>query len=125
MPDAHPKTTPKPNSGPKTAPLQPKGNNKSRDPKPKISIVAPKPASTIDTTNSALSPIEVTVARKVSLSRKQSKRLLIPPSSKRLEGLDKEKGEKVVNTQALVPVIVDANKAHRPGKSLAVSIVNI
>lgn len=79
----------------------------------------------IDTTNSALSPIEVTVARKVSLSRKQSKRLLIPPSSKRLEGLDEEKGEKVVNTQALIPVIVDANKAHRPGKSLAVSIVNI
>jgi len=125
IPNAHPKTTPKSNSSSKTVSLQPKGNNKSRDPKPEISIVAPKPDSTIDTTNSALSPIEVTVARKVSLSRKQSKRLLIPPSSKRLGGLDEEKGEKVVNTQALIPVIVDANKAHRPGKSLAVSIVNI
>jgi len=79
----------------------------------------------MDTTNSALSPIEVTVARQVSLSRKQSKRLLIPPSGKKVGGLDEERGEKVVNTQALLPVIVNANKAHRPGKSLAVSIVNI
>jgi hypothetical protein len=118
------KTTPRSNSSLKIVPAQGKSNSKIRGPKPVLSIVAPQPADTIDTPHSALSPIEVTVARQVSLSRKQSKRLLIAPAARRLEGLSEDNGEKVVNTQALMPVIVDAHKAHRPGKSLAVSIQN-
>jgi hypothetical protein len=118
------KTTAKSNSSSKIVPAQTKGNRKIRGPKPELRIVAPKPAVAIDTINSTLSPIEVTVARQVSLSRKQSKSLLIPPPPRRLGGFSEDDEEKVVNTQALMPVIVDANKAHRPGKSLALIIEN-
>ena len=118
------KNATKPNSSSKVVPAQAKGNNKTRGPKPELSIVAPKPAAAIESPNSALSPVEVTVARQVSLARQQSKRLLIPPPGRRLEGLATDDGEKVVHTQALMPVIVDANKAHRPGKSLALVIEN-
>jgi hypothetical protein len=118
------KTTAKSNSSSKIVPAQAKNNSKSRGPKPELSIVAPEPTAPVDTSHAALSPIEVTVARQVSLSRKQSKRLLITPVARRFEGLSEDNGEKVVNTQALMPVIVDAHKAHRPGKSLAVSIQN-
>jgi hypothetical protein len=111
-------------SGSKVAPAQGESNRKTRGPKPELSIVAPKPTVVIDIPIGASSPVEVTVARQVSLSRKQSKRLLIPPSGRKLGALGKDDGEKVVTTQALMPVIVDANKAHRPGKSLALVIEN-
>lgn len=111
-------------SGSKVAPALGGSNRKTRGPKPELSIVAPKPAAAIDSPTGASSPVEVTVARQVSLSRKQSKRLLIPPSGRKLGALGKDDGEKVVTTQALMPVIVDANKAHRPGKSLALVIEN-
>jgi hypothetical protein len=111
-------------SSSKTALAQGESNRKTRGPKPELSIVAPKPTVVIDIPLGASSPVEVTVARQVSLSRKQSKRLLIPPSGRKLGALGKEDGEKVVATQALMPVIVDANKAHRPGKSLALVIEN-
>jgi hypothetical protein len=111
-------------SGSKAAPAQVESNRKTRGPKPELSIVAPKPTAAIDSPVGASSPVEVTVARQVSLSRKQSKRLLIPPSGRKLGALGKDDGEKVVNTQALMPVIVDANKAHRPGKSFALVIEN-
>jgi hypothetical protein len=118
------KSTTKPNSSSKIVSAHSKGNTRTRGPKPGLSIVPPKSAAVMDTPNSALSPVEVTVAREVSLSRKQSKKLLIPPSGRRIEGLGTDNGEKVVNTQALMPVIIDANKAHRPGKSLALVIEN-
>jgi hypothetical protein len=111
-------------SGSKVAPAQGESNRKPRGPKPELRIVAPKPTAAIDSPIGASSPVEVTVARQVSLSRKQSKRLLIPPSGRKLGALGKDDGEKVVTTQALMPVIVDANKAHRPGKSLALVIEN-
>ena len=114
----------KPNTSSKIVTTQPKGNSKIQRPKPDLGIVAPKPTARIGNSEDALSPVEVTVARQVSLSRKQSKRLLIAPPGRRMEGLATDDGEKVVNTQALMPVIVDANKAHRPGKSLALVIEN-
>jgi len=107
----------------KVVPAPGESNRKTRGPKPELSIVAPKPAAAIDSLG-ASSPVEVTVARQVSLSRKQSKRLLISPSGRKLGALGKDDGEKVITTQALMPVIVDANKAHRPGKSLALVIEN-
>ena len=118
------KNSTKPNSSSKVVHAPSKGNSKIREPKPALSIVAPKPAAQIDNPNSAVSPGIVTVARQVSLSRKQSKRLLIPPPGRRIEGLATDDGEKVNDTHALMPVIVDANKSHRPGKSLALVIEN-
>ena len=125
IPSSRMKTnTNKPNSSSKVLPAQGEGNRKTRGPRPELIIVAPKPSAAIDTPIGASSPVEVTVARQVSLSRKQSKKLLIPPSGRKLGALGKDDGEKVVTTQALMPVIVDANKAHRPGKSLALVIEN-
>ena len=118
------KATIKSNSSSKIVPPQSKGNNKMRESPPELSIVAPEPADAIDIPNGASSPVEVTVAREVPLARKKSKRLLIPPAGRKIAEFGTDNGEKVVNTQALMPVIVDANKAHRPGKSLALVIEN-
>jgi hypothetical protein len=123
--NSRPKTsTNKPNTSSKVLPAQGESNRKTQRPRPELSIVAPKPSAAIDIPIGASSPVEVTVARQVSLSRKQSKKLLIPPPSRKLGALGRDDGEKVINTQALMPVIVDANKAHRPGKSLALVIEN-
>jgi hypothetical protein len=125
VPSSRVKTnTNKPNSSLKVLPIQGERNRKTRGPRPELIIVAPKPSAAIDSPTGPSSPVEVTVARQVSLSRKQSKKLLIPPSGKKLGALGRDEGEKVVTTQALMPVIVDANKAHRPGKSLALVIEN-
>jgi hypothetical protein len=125
LPSSRVKTnTNKPNSSSKVSPAQGECNRKTRGPRPELIIVAPKPSAAIDSPVGASSPVEVTVARQVSLSRKQSKKLLIPPSGRKLGALGRDDGEKVVATQALMPVIVDANKAHRPGKSLALVIEN-
>ena len=118
------KNTTKPNSSSKVVHAPSEGNSKVRGPKSALSIVAPTPIAQIDNPNSAVSPVVVTMARQVSLSRKQSKRLLIPPPGRRIEGLATDDGEKVINTHALMPVIVDANKSHRPGRSLALVIEN-
>jgi hypothetical protein len=125
VPSSRVKTnTNKSNSSSKVVPAKEESNRKTRGPRPELSIVAPKPAAAIDSPIGPSSPVEVTVARQVSLSRKQSKRLLIPPSGRKLNALGGDDGEKVVTTQALMPVIVDVNKAHRPGKSLALVIEN-
>ena len=122
VPSSRVKTnTNKPNSSSKVLPAQGERNCKTRGPRPELIIVAPKPS---DSPTGPSSPVEVTVARQVSLSRKQSKKLLIPPSGRKLGALGRDDGEKVVTTQALMPVIVDANRAHRPGKSLALVIEN-
>ena len=139
------------------------GKSRNRPTKPELTITASKTSSIAMSLASAPSPTEVAVARQVSLTRKQSKRLLVPPirrlegrqaeggekrllvpptrrleglqaeesekrllvpPTRRLEGLQTEEGEKMVNSHALTPVIVDANKAHRPGKSMALVIEN-
>ena len=82
-------------------------------------VIDPPPVATVsDGIASVRGSTEIAVARQVSLSRKPSKRLLIAPS-RRVEALKTDEGEKIREKQAaLLPTIVDADKAHRPGRSM-------
>ena len=93
----------------------------------KFEITVEYPTSSIATITppSENSTVKVAVARQVSLSRKQSKKLDIAPlkrsaSSKRVPDL--EDGETIVERRALTPTIVNAQQGHRPAKSMTLII---
>ena len=112
--------------------VPPKSSSNASDSTSDTTVLPNSPTSTKSTVASVapsviepVAPPQIAVARQVSLSRKTSKKLHIPPPAAwRMESIRVEAGEKMVNSQEMKPTIVDAARKHKPGKSLALVIEN-